>query len=221
MNNKFRNMKFVAISFATLLIAGCNQSQDAEPTKALGSINSSSHPIVAIDVSTPDRAIKSYWMMKDTFRKADFDFVEEQTPELQKLYNKIGFNIGKLMVSDVLSFHQVWVKPTQKQFKEYSREIVDIKQDTESRATVVVKVINSTPIPDGVIVSDSDKKLLETGERLKYVLEKEADGWKVAQVYKFDEFYAKYRDDKDPWSNLFKASTDISIRNVRVNEYEN
>jgi len=214
-------MKFVTIAFAALLIAGCNQSQDAAPAKAPASPKSSALPIVAIDVSTPDRTLKSYWLTKDSFRKTHFDWVAAQLPELQKLNNKIGFDIRKLMASDVLSFHQERVKPKQGQFEEYSREIVDIKQDTESRATAVVKIRNSTPISEGAVVSDSDKKQREKGESLKYVLEKEADGWKVAQVYKFDEFYAKYGEDKDPWRKVFTVPTELGSANAHVSEFEN
>jgi hypothetical protein len=210
-------MKSVTIAFAALLITGCNQSQDAATSKVSASPKSTAPPTVAIDVSTPDRALKSYWLAKDAFRKAKFVRDVAQLPELQKLKSEIGLDTRKLMTSDVFSAHQEGTG----QFSEYNREIVDIKQDTESRATAMVKIRNSTPISEGAIVSDSDKKLREKGENLKYVLEKEADGWKVAQVYKFDEFFATYGDDKNPWRKVFMAPTERVIANVYVYDFEN
>lgn len=211
-------MKFVPTVLAALLIAGCQQSQDAGSPEAAGSHTLSAVAAMPIDVSTPDRALKSYWQAKDARRKVEFDWIASQIPELQKLYGKIGFDASKLMTGDVLSSHQERYKPGRDQFAEYSREIVDIKLDTESRATAVVKVRNSTRIPEGIVFSDSDKKRREEGDRLKYILEKESDGWKVAQVVKFSEVNVILK--KDPWENVFKP-TERGSANVYVNTYVN
>lgn len=196
-------MKFVTTILMTLLIAGCNYSQDTASVNASASQTSSSARTVEIDVSTPDRALKSYWQAKDTSRKVEFDWSAAQISELQKLKSKLGFDLNKIMASDVLSAHQEMAGLGR--FEEYSREIVDIKQDTDSRATAVVIVRNTTPIPAGVMISDSDKEEREKGERFKYVLEKDADGWKVAQVYIFNEFLAS--GNQEPWMKVFSVPT--------------
>jgi hypothetical protein len=123
------------------------------------------------------------------------------------------------VAGDVFSYHQDVHKQRQSTFEEYSREIVDITLDTESRATADVKVRNSTPVAVGNVVTDSDKKRLEDGERFKYVLEKESDGWKVAQVYQFSDTNILLK--RDSWNKVFSAPTGRSSANVWVNQFVN
>lgn len=212
-------MKYIPAVLATLLIAGCQQSHDASTAKTAVSPPSLPTSALVIDVSTPDRALKSYWQAKDAYRKAEFDWSAAQVPEVQKLKSKIGYDAAKLMAGDVLSAHQEMDKPGRSQFEEFSREIVDIKQDTESRATAMVRVKNSTPVPDGVVVSDSDKKQREEGEQLKYILEKDSGGWKIAQVYQYSKTNIILH--QEPWQKVFSAPTARGYANVYVNQFLN
>lgn len=205
---------FTAVVF--VLLGGCSNERVGSGNKSAGTEGAQPASVQtmppAIDVTTPDRALKSYWQTKDARRKIEFDWRNAQNPEREKLYGKIGFDARKLMTGDVLSVHQAIYKRSQ--FVEYSRELVDVKLDTESRATAMVKVRNSTPIPEGMVVFDSDKKLREEGDRFKYVLEKESDGWKVAQVIKFSKFNIILK--KDPWENVFEPTV-----RERFNTYDN
>ncbi len=219
-------MKIVTTVIAALLISGCEQSQDVATVKSPPSTSPATAPTVAPDISTPDRALKSYWRAKDAFRKAQFDWQVRKVPELQSLTNKISIDIKSLTTGDVLSFHEgVWKKAYEQPYihpDEYSREIEDIKQDTESRATAIVRVRNSTPIPEGVVVSDSDKKRRDEGERLKYVLEKDSSGWKLAQTYKFEAYPASL-EGKDQWRKIFSAPVEHKHGSAKIyiNEFVN
>lgn len=215
-------MKFIPIILAALVIAGCQQSVEKPNNKPKSSQSPVSPAALVMDVSTPDRALKSYWQSKDAVRRAEYEFVTVTIiPELQKLRGKVGLDPKKVMTSDVLSAHQEFDNSEQRSFQEFSREILDIKQDTESRATAIVKVRNATPIPEGAVISDSDKKRRDEGEKLKYVLEKGAEGWKVAQVYKYDELGGRVDGSKDPWKKVFSAPSGNKSADEYVNEYMN
>jgi hypothetical protein len=66
-------------------------------------------------------------------------------------------------------------------------------------------VKNNAPIPPGATPDETDKKWRSNGFKFKYLVEKSSAGWKVSQVYKFDEYKAKYGD-KDGWEKLYTYS---------------
>jgi hypothetical protein len=213
-------MNFVTTVLACLLIVGCQPSHQPAGAKKSGSPVA---PILVVDTSTPDRALKSYWQARDVIQKITADMNAAHYAQIQTVVNKIGFDAKKLMTGDVLSTEQEIDKLRHGSLWEekYSREILDIRLDTGSRATALVKIRNSTPIPVGIVVSDEDKRRREEGERFKYILEREADGWKVAQVYLFDK-YSVRDDGKDPWRNVYSTLTDGGITNYSmVNEFSN
>lgn len=205
-------MKFLLLMIAALIISGCQPGQDGQSAKQIFSQTAAKSRPSVIDISTPDKALKSYWQMKDFLRKADSDWRMAQDSEFIKARAEFNSDARKLMTGDVLSdYLEDEIKNWQ--LKQYDREIVDLKQDTESRATVIAKIRNSTPVPEGAIVTDSDLKKRKEGKKFKYVLEKEADGWRVSQVYEYDEFRIRY-EGKDPWKKIFQ--TEKSQRSINT-----
>jgi len=84
----------------------------------------------------------------------------------------------------------------------------------------VVKVKNSTVMPEGIVISDSDKKSRDNGEKYKYILEKEASGWKVAQVYEYSQYHASISGG-DPWEKVFAPPTENRNTHVYVYHHDN
>lgn len=87
----------------------------------------------------------------------------------------------------------------------YDRDIQEVKLESETRAVIFVKVKNVTPVPAGADPDEYDKQYRKNGFRFKYLVEKTSEGWKVSQVYKYDEINLKYLK-KDPWEKLYKVS---------------
>ncbi len=54
---------------------------------------------------------------------------------------------------------------------------------------------------------------------MKYILEKESDGWKVAQVYQYSEVNIFLK--KEPWEKVFSAPSERQSANIYVNQFEN
>lgn len=206
------------MGIAVLLILGC------QPNNGVGARNSLHQKLahvasIPIDASTPDRALKSYWQIKDAVRKLEFEWDIDRYSEFYKAKNSAGFNARKLMTSGVLS-DSLRDKAKYREFEQYEREIIDLKQDSESRATVFAKIRNSTPIPEGAVVSDSDKKRRLEGARFKYILEKEQGGWKVSQVYIFDEFRTRF-EGKEPWKAVFSSPSQQRSISTWVHGFDN
>jgi hypothetical protein len=191
-------------------------------TVAASAVQVAMPPRLALDISTPDRALKSYWMAKDSLRLAEFKFGKEEGKKYEELKVQLGYDPREVMTGETLAFVQGVASAPPTPMYEYSRDIVDIKQDTESRATAIARIKNSTPIPAGGVASESDQKRRENGEKFKYVLEKDSKGWTVAQVYKDDEYHAKYGGGKgDPWKKVFSAPDGTRDVPSLVLEYEN
>ena len=81
----------------------------------------------------------------------------------------------------------------------YSRDIQEVKAESETRAVVFATIKNVTPIPQGAEPDESDKKYRADGFRFKYVLEKTSDGWKIAQVFKYRDYMRS-----DPWESVYQ-----------------
>lgn len=213
-------MKFSAIALFAIIISGCQPSTEVLTNKATKLepqvSNAVTIPSLNIDITTPDRALKSYWQGKDAVSKFHKDWQANHIKEINDSKQKIGFDPKTLMTSDVLASQIERDKPNNFQHTEYSREILDIKQDTESHATVLVKIRNITPAPEGVTISVSDQASREEGKKLKYILEKETDGWKLAQIYTLDKYI-----DNGQWRQLLKADTFKSSVQTFIVEFEN
>lgn len=201
-------MKFTIIVISAFLIAGCGVNQDAASVKPpvaaaatpVAAPSAATTPAaLALDTSTPDRALKSYWRAKDALRQAEAEWSHERYAGLKKITDALGIDNKKLMTGETLAKHES-LKARELRIEQFNRDIVDIKQDTESRATAMVSIKNSTPLPAGAVISDSDKKTRDKGITLRYVLEKEADGWKVAQVYEYVEY-------RRVWEKVFPTPT--------------
>jgi hypothetical protein len=79
----------------------------------------------------------------------------------------------------------------------YSREIVEVKVESDTRAIVLAKIKATTPIPSGATPDADDLKKREEGFPYKYLLEKVGSEWKIAQIYS----YASYKDNH--WDPLY------------------
>jgi hypothetical protein len=86
----------------------------------------------------------------------------------------------------------------------FERDIQEVKTESETRAIVFAKITNVTPLAAGAELDSYDKKWRSEGFRYKYLVEKTSAGWKISQVYRYDESN-KYVN-KDPWEGLYKYS---------------
>jgi hypothetical protein len=64
----------------------------------------------------------------------------------------------------------------------FRREIITVKQETDTRAVVEARLYNTTPLPAGIEMDTYDTKRRRDGIPVRYILEKDAQGWKIVQA---------------------------------------
>lgn len=167
-----------------------------EPSRAL---TTAALPEIVIETGSPDSAVKSWWRVLDLKEKID---TEECNQKKSKEKPSYAIYFPKVAQEDVL---KTFVPKDVACLEDvYERDIQEVKTESETRAIAFVKIKNITPIPLGAEPDEYDKQYRKDGFRFKYLLEKSSEGWKVSQVYKYDEINLKYLK-KDPWEKLYKV----------------
>lgn len=167
----------------SLTVVGCNKAPEQVTTQ-----HASSQP-VQVDMSTPDKAIKSYWSVRDAVRKSQDDIFRRSIE---------SYRNASAQFEDVLTgeLAKAWsTKPSS--FETFERDILDVKIETESRAIVTAVIRNTSPIPAGADVSRFVEQRRLAGERYRYVLEKTGSAWKVSEIWFWDEYV------KRDWSKKY------------------
>lgn len=167
-----------------------------EPDKALMTV---APPEIIIENGSPDSALKSWWRVLDLKEKIDVEECNRKKAGKQPGY--VAY-FPKVAQENALKAFA----PTNAVCLEdvYERDIQEVKTESETRAVAFVKIKNITPIPSGAEPDEYDKQYRKDGFRFKYLLEKSSEGWKVSQVYKYDEINFKYLK-KDPWEKIYKV----------------
>ena len=199
-----RYSKILAVNFSlALLITGCNQNNAIDKTpKNIASENKTPVALVetlVFDISSPDKAVKSWWKFIDLAEKSTNAECEKQRAQPLEYLT----NLPKIAQEETLKALSPSPFPCIEDI--YEREIQEVKIETETRAIVFAKLKNITPIPEGATPDEYDVRFRSEGERAKYLLEKSAEGWKISQVYKFDKYASRLN--RDTWEKTYKPKT--------------
>jgi hypothetical protein len=125
-----------------------------------------------LDLTTPDRALKSYWAMQDLTWQDDASRSDPSATRLAPLLTGGA-------EADLKAPHTTLV---------LDRDILELKQESDSRASAVVRIRNATPPPAGAVTTEYINNSREKGDRYKYVLEKVNAEWRVSEIWAFWEW---------------------------------
>ncbi len=192
-------------SLVALHIAGCNRTPDqssagaSTPPAAKPSAIVASAPAESLVVqsSSPDQSVKSWWRY--------LDLVElESTTNCKKTAmdpppSHLTY-LPKIADAEVLSYRTP--KQSECILDVFSRDIDEVKTESETRAIVFATIRNATPIPPGAEPDELDKKWRAAGFKYKYLVEKTGGAWKISQVYKYDEGNKYLK--KDVWGKVYE-----------------
>lgn len=167
--------KFI-ICTAVLLVtlAACSKTELPPSERKNTSIK------VNIDLATPDKALKSYWAVRDSVRAKQFELFTQSKEGFQSAEAKMS-EVADEALSKSLSFD---ITP----IDTFSRDLIDVKVESESRAVIVALIKNSTPIPAGAEVSRFEEERRRDGERYRYIIEKNQAGWRVSEIWEWREY---------------------------------
>lgn len=192
--------RLIAVAAVSVVLVGC---QDDVGTTKNNSVAvkevakaEESEPPPPIEVTSPDQALKSYWAVLD-WRARVSDQQNKATLQ-SKLTASMDETYAKVATPAIYERRSYTLST-------FDREIVEAKVETDTRATILATIKNSTPIPAGADVTDRDRERREQGDRFRYVLERNQDGWRVAEVWEFNRFYDK------KWTKIAPSSTKPSV----------
>lgn len=135
-----------------------------------------------VDRSTPDNALRSYWATRDAVRKHMEQAIAEDAPKWSALRLTLEITATNPIAKTFVDGEGSRV------FETFSRDILEVKVESDSRALAIALIKNTTPIPNGAEMRGYDEERRRDGERYKYVLQKNADGWRVDEIWKWDTF---------------------------------
>lgn len=186
-------MKKVLIALSVLALVSCGGGGAGSATKP--------PPPPAVDRTTPDRAIKSYWAMRDYMDQVRIpDLLEYREREksrespLRALFSAEA--VGESGPPSVSIFR---------------RDIESVSTETQTRAVVVTRIRNASPIPQGAQPTAAESEDREKGTLFKYVLDRREDGWLIAEVWEFERYGAR------GWSKLLPADNRPTVPTLTFN----
>ena len=135
---------------------------------------------VNLDLATPDKALKSYWAVRDSVRAKQVEIFSQNKDRFQSAEAQMSA-VADGAVAKSFSFDITSIDT-------FSRDLIDVKVESESRAVIVVVIKNSTPIPAGAEISKFDEELRRDGERYRYILEKNQTGWRVSEIWEWSTY---------------------------------
>jgi hypothetical protein len=168
---------------AALALAACDRGPDkaavSSTTAAPADI-----PAPEIDVSSPDRALKSYWAVKDHLRTV---MHRDDKKDHDRWLDRRAV-LGRVTTA---TFKKAEEQPSRDGADTFQRDVIEVKVESDTRAVILTNIRNTTPIPPGAEASRSQLQERETGNRYRYVMDKDKDGWKVAEIWDWDDYITK------------------------------
>ena len=174
--NRRGKMRKLTICTAVLLVTltACSKTEPPLP------VNKVTLTKINLDLATPDKALKSYWAVRDSVRAKRAELFAQ---------SKEGFQSAEAQMSEVadgalaksFSFDTIPVET-------FLRDLIDVKVESDSRAVIVAVIKNSTPIPAGAEMSKFNEERRRDGERYRYILEKNQTGWRVSEIWEWSTY---------------------------------
>lgn len=170
-----------AILLFAAIAAGCD---GAKPNAAPSSTPTTAEtPAPTIDRTTPDKALRSYWAMRDYTAAQLHGVAREYMRKSAEIYSGLNVVAGVDLVRGLTGK----IEPPES----FTRDILEVKVESDSRAVIDTIVRNSTPVPPGAEPTAYGERARRFGERFRYVLDKEAEGWRVVEIWDWDDILTK------------------------------
>lgn len=171
---------------ALVILGGCGNHSEGNKTSAAETNASLSTP-PTLDISTPDRAVKSSWAVVDWKRTIERTAGAKYSKSAEFVaVASAAAKVNSKAITDANA-------PGPDVVELYGRDIVQAIIETESRATVIAQIKNVTPIAASVVLDKYQQTTRDEGDRIKYVLEKDQDGWKVAEIWVWDSYSKQFQ----------------------------
>lgn len=207
-----RSLAVLAV-IATTGLASCEAPQAAKPKEPPPQGEAALAAPPAMDLSTPDRALKSQWAYADWYRASSCAVRNELVRGASEEAKRFAILVQPLPPADTItgaakeSFLATAALTKNCKPDVLRREINEIKTETESRAVAFYTVYNETPVPEGYSLTEYSQKEAVTGDRFKVVMTKVDSKWLV-------EDYAHFFDYDSSWLSMTAKPREIARNNA-------
>lgn len=197
-------MKKLLIVILVLLVLGACSKEPAKTEVKLESkfeTNVKVQDIIEpLNLISPDNTVKSMWKIAEYEGKIKKDLCVVRLSYESKFKENVN-EVAKKLTTDLVLAH---FQPSAGKCEQdsYSREITEVKTESETRTLVFAKYKNISQIPKGSVPTERDEKIRSEGYQFKYVLEKEVDGWKISKIYQ-ESYLSKLMDKELTWDEKF------------------
>lgn len=207
-------IKYFVICSACLFLAACERTTAPGLPAPAGQINAvpdtaakvPQQATLQIDLSSPDRAVKTWWDFIDARSAESHAECLVMFAQDQKDKTRLRWSADKLVYGAVLHEYEARQKSGCREPNKFSREILEVKVESETRAIVFAHVKNVTVPDPRSVPSEFDLKRRDEGVKSKYLLEKTAAGWRVAQVYESNRY--KLKASEPDWNAIYTDTKD-------------
>lgn len=210
----------VLLALIIMAGAGCSSPSDSDRTQSsseqsVAESEPQDDPMPALDLRSPDSVVKSHWAIRDWGAKHPQLLLEGYTQSKRSQHyveTLLALGTGEYLSDMQSEYEQLkeWGKvPEDLEVPVIQRDIIEVVNESETRAVVHAKIINVTPIPSGRTLPEWNEEQREYGTDVRYVVEKTDAGWRLAQAWKrnkSDIELAKLTDAKtDGWQRVWVA----------------
>lgn len=172
-----RSIRIFALTAFCALVAGCPSSREDTGSPAAARVPARPVP----DLGTPESAVKSYWRMLDWLRlRQRIEDIREERAE------------GRVKSADVMSSVSggdalASFAQAPRSDVRMERTILSVHTESENRAVVVARIHSLST--DATAFTPTPIELFEVapGGEFRYLLEREAEGWKIVEVWRLGE----------------------------------
>lgn len=188
-----------------LMVSGCKPGDnlqtksEASKVTAENIIKEKSPASPELDLKSPDSAVKSWWRVFDYKMELEKEDCLRRAGGKSDAYLQV---LRKMVNIDFLKSEEKASSINNCVSEKFDREIQEVKVESETRAIVIAKIKNTTPIPPDADRSEFIMEARAKGELFKYLFEKTEADWRLSEVYKYDESNKILK--KDVWRRIYE-----------------
>jgi hypothetical protein len=141
----------------------------------------------AVDLGTPEAAVRSYWRMQDALDSVAASIVTgpaERDPfaAIRRDYEQtLGGRAAEVLAAP-------FIRQT------YAREVEAVDMAGPSRAFVSTVIHNTTPLPQGTHLTHEQEELRTEGQQFRYILELDGGRWRITQIQQWSDLGDGWQD---------------------------
>lgn len=182
-----------ATVISLVLVAGCSPKLSTQSSQVS---SEKSHQIQAtslpeVDLRSPDTVVKSWWALTEWMRDHEASIWSKDA--ITSSFKDYLHKMDSLGTGDFKSYTQKGISDIESLGKQngikriHKFDILEVKNESETRAMVIAKVRNITPIPSGMKLDKGEQEDRDYGRDLKFIVEKTPEGWRLSQGWERDQ----------------------------------